>query len=389
MTKGNIISGVNPQILKWAREKSGYSLQEVADIFGKDELVIQDWEEGNQSLTYSQLEKLAYQVYKRPIAVFFFPIPPREGDPKKSFRTMPDFEIENLSHDSILAIREARAMQISLKELHEGEDISAKQFLKEVQITKESDLKKAAQITREYLGVQIEDQMKWKSKDDPLKKWRDAVQEAGVYIFRRPMSQTEVSGFCLTDLEFPIIYLNSSTSSGRQVFTIFHELAHILLGTNGLTKKNDQYIDNLTGDNRKIEIFCNRFAAELLVPNEVFLHEIRNKEITEPNIEALSKIFKVSREVILRRYLDNGFISSDHYSAWTDNWHKEYQDHKAEKGGRGSYYINQASYLGDKYINLALNRYRKGLCSVEQLASYLNIKTKNLNKFESAFLGGK
>ena len=38
--KNNVI-GMNPQILYWAREKAGYSLEEVARSFGKKDLLYQ------------------------------------------------------------------------------------------------------------------------------------------------------------------------------------------------------------------------------------------------------------------------------------------------------------------------------------------------------------
>ncbi|KKL56723.1 hypothetical protein LCGC14_2242570, partial [marine sediment metagenome] len=39
-------------------------------------------------------ERLAYEIYKRPLALFFFPEPPEEETPKESFRTLPQEEID-------------------------------------------------------------------------------------------------------------------------------------------------------------------------------------------------------------------------------------------------------------------------------------------------------
>jgi len=94
------ISGVNPAVLVWARERSGLSIEQVADALDKSSLVVRDWESGKASPTYVQLEKLAYSVFRRPLALFFFPKPPEEPDPHQSFRTLPDFEIDELSAES-------------------------------------------------------------------------------------------------------------------------------------------------------------------------------------------------------------------------------------------------------------------------------------------------
>lgn len=69
---------VNQEILRWARESMNLTLEDVALRMNKDVETIEYWEEGTESPTYVQLETLAYHIYKRPIAVFFFPEPPLE-----------------------------------------------------------------------------------------------------------------------------------------------------------------------------------------------------------------------------------------------------------------------------------------------------------------------
>ncbi len=98
---GDKLTGVNPKIIQWARERARYSLESVAVKFKKDVSVIEKWESGEDFPTYSQLEKLA-GIYKRPLALFFFPEPPLEAEEKQEFRTLPDFEIENLAADTKL-----------------------------------------------------------------------------------------------------------------------------------------------------------------------------------------------------------------------------------------------------------------------------------------------
>ncbi len=64
---------INRDILKWARTSYGISVEDVAHKMGKTVDEILKWEKGESSPTYSQLEKLAYDVYKRPEALVFFP----------------------------------------------------------------------------------------------------------------------------------------------------------------------------------------------------------------------------------------------------------------------------------------------------------------------------
>jgi Zn-dependent peptidase ImmA (M78 family)/transcriptional regulator with XRE-family HTH domain len=383
------LSGANPKILKWAREMSGYSLAQVADALKKDPAIIMAWESGKDSPTYVQLEKLAYQLYKRPIALFFFPEPPEENEPSKAFRTLPDFERQALSTDTRYAIRQAKAMQLVLYELIGVKNDSDNIIFKDVRINERNSISAACDKARDYLGITLKDQFEWKDSTEALKKWRDVIQDAGIFVFKRSLKQREVSGFSLIDAEFPVIYLNNSTPHTRQVFSLIHELAHILLGENGITKLDEDYIDRLSGRNKQVEVFCNRFAAEFLIPKQDFLRYSNADFYDEAFVEKLANKFKVSREVILRRALDSRLVDSDYYLSKAYFWIGQAESaRKSAKGGGGDYYATQATYLGSKFINLAFRQYHSGRFSREQLADYLNVKVKNLDRFEPLAIGG-
>lgn len=374
---GEKLTGVNPKIIQWARERARYSLESVAVKFKKDVSVIEKWESGEDFPAYSQLEKLA-EIYKRPLALFFFPEPPLEAEEKQEFRTLPDFEIENLAADTIYALRQAKAMQLSLQEINNGINPSTKKIFQDIAVSSSDDLRKLAEQIRNYLNVTLEEQLTWNDRETALKKWRSAVEEAGIFIFKRSFKQREISGFCLIDIEFPIIYLNNGTEKARQIFTIFHELAHILLQTNGITKSDDRYINSLQGENKYIEIFCNKFAAEFLLPNHVF-SEIIRETVVNVNDKIISKIssdYKVSREVVLRKLLDNNLISQKEYTLKVREWYSEQVGKSQDKNKKsgGDYYANQATYLGENYLKLVFKKYYQGQYDIERVADYLNIK---------------
>jgi Zn-dependent peptidase ImmA (M78 family)/transcriptional regulator with XRE-family HTH domain len=382
----NYAEGVNPDVLRWARERAGYSLEDIAHAFRKDVEEISSWEQGKATPTYSQLERLAYTLYKRPIALFFFPSPPDEPTPKESFRTLPDFEINSLQPDTHHAIREAQAMQIALRELTDGQNPSERQIFKELAISFEANVADTARRVREYLGVTVLDQSEWRNTTVALKNWRQLVQDVGIFIFKRSIKQRDISGFCLVDDEFPIIYLNNSVAKTRQIFTIFHELAHILAKSAGITKLNDRYISSLSGHERAIEVFCNAFAAEFLVPSSDFERRWDPTQPVDTLTDSLADYYKVSREVILRKILDRGLVDQTYYEAKVAEWLEE--GRLSGAGGRGNYYATQAAYLGDKYLNLAFIRYYEGRISLQQLAEYLNIKAINVPDMERRMLSG-
>ena len=117
MGKSIQMPGVQPTLLSWARESAHLSLDDVAAAFKKPVYEIEAWESGAKSPSYAQLEKLAYSLYKRPLAIFFLPTPPIEPKPEVEFRALPDADLRRLRRETVLLIRRARAQQASLVEL--------------------------------------------------------------------------------------------------------------------------------------------------------------------------------------------------------------------------------------------------------------------------------
>ena len=94
--------------------------------------------------------------------------------------------------------------------------------------------KNLAVQARQYIGISLEEQTKCKDDDEALKMWRNALEECGLWIFKDAFHQNDYCGFCLHDDQFPIIYLNNSMAKSRQIFTLFHELAHLLRRKGGI-----------------------------------------------------------------------------------------------------------------------------------------------------------
>ncbi|MCP3956626.1 MAG: hypothetical protein GY719_02110 [bacterium] len=147
------IPGLNPDILVWARRRAGQDVDQVARKLGKSSEDIQAWEDGDSSPTYVQLEKLAHQVYKRPLALFFFPEPPEEDDPEHRFRTLPDFELADLAPDTRFKIRDGLAKQLALRDLTGGRNPAERKIFRDIVAKPGSTPAKVAAEVRAYLGI--------------------------------------------------------------------------------------------------------------------------------------------------------------------------------------------------------------------------------------------
>jgi len=374
------ITAVNSSVIKWAREVSHYSISDVSEYLDKDPKIILDWESGVDYPTYAQLEKLS-ELYRKPLAVFFFPDVPKIQSLKASCRTLPESAYSKLSFKIIRKMNEARAMQLNLCELHNNVNPAKVNITKLVTPKNFNDLLVSI---RNILGVSLQEQKRNRKIDDAFEMWRERFVMNGVYVFKDAFRDDSISGFCLYDNEFPVIYINNSMSFARQIFTLFHELYHLISHTSGIDKIDDDYFSDLNGGRLNIERDCNKFAGAFLVPPDDLLNEVKGKYIDDDLVNKLAILYKVSRDVISRSLLNLGLITNEEY----EEKHAEYvldalraKDIKKEKSGGDSYYT-KISYLGYGYLHLVFDKYRKNQIDIYQLSEYTKTKVEHLPKLE-------
>lgn len=371
---------INKEIITWARKRAGLSLAEAAGKFAH----IEEWETPGGALpSYPQLEKMADE-FKVPIAVFFFPAPPSVPPIRESFRTLPDTEFDRIPRRIGLLLRKAKAFQLNLAELFVGKNPASSPITQDIEFTAQTSIEGMATRVRDYLRITIAQQSAWPDDEEALKAWRQVLIEVGIYVFKDQFRVENYSGFSLYDDVFPIIYVNNSTSKTRQIFTLFHELGHLLFRTSGIDTLDNHFIEDLPEKQKKIEILCNRFAAEFLLPQEVFNEAVFGQSPTEQTAELLAARFHVSREFIFRRFLDRGEISQDAYSQAAKKW----QQQKKQGASGGNPYWNTLAYLGRDYVGVVFSQYYQNRIDDEQLGAYLNIKPKNIATLEEYFLKG-
>lgn len=376
-------TSISPGVLAWARERAGMTVEEAAGRAGVRAEVLGAWESGTAWPTYNQLENLADNAYRRPVALFFLPQPPDEPTPQQEFRTLPEFDIDALSADTRMAVREGLAYQESLRELTGAVNPAIRKVLGDMRVRLTDDVAATAERLRDYLGVSLDEQKSWRRSDYAMANWRSRVEDAGVFVFKRPFKQREISGFCLADPVFPIIMINNGTPFTRQTFTLFHELAHLLQGVSSVTTLDGGFVGRMSGTPKSIEVWCNELAAEYLVPAAEFPWSVIDPGRIEDSVTEVANDFCVSREVILRRVLDRGWIDTGMYIDLVRGW--------ADEGGGdrsgGNYYNNQVAYLGLGFLRLAFSRYRAGLISAPELAEHLGVKARNISRLEHTVSG--
>jgi len=157
-----------------------------------------------------------------------------------------------------------------------------------------------------------------------------------------------------------------------------------LRSASGITFRDDRFVSGLAGQSREIEIFCNRFAAEALVPSDDFAQYQGVHAWTDEQVETIANRYSVSRESILRRALDWGRVSQEYYRRKAAEWAA--QTSRVRSDG-GHFYATQATYLGEAYLSLVFSHHQRGRLSSEDLPDHLGMKAETAMKLEDYFLG--
>jgi Zn-dependent peptidase ImmA (M78 family)/transcriptional regulator with XRE-family HTH domain len=387
--KSTPVGAVQPRLLKWARETANMTSAEVAQKFKKTAEEVEDWEEGRSAPTYSQLERLAYEIYKRPLAVFFLPAPPEEPRPRSEFRSLPEADLALLHSQTVLLIRKGHSYQAALNELYDGRNPVPRPLFRELALRTDEPLATSAERVRSALGISLEAVRVEPGADSALKLWRRAIESKGIFVFKDSFKQREISGFCLAHPQFPIILVNNSTTKTRKIFSLIHELTHLLFDRNGISRFDDSGIDELPPHDRAVERFCNAMAAEVLVPTADFEIAVREwgdnpRTASDESFAALARRYHVSRSVVLRRFLYERRVSHEFYLHKDREWMKQ-----AEKtSGGGDYYNTQSAYLSEQFLRDVVSRYESRLITKSEAADLIGVKPRNFATLEDIVLRG-
>lgn len=386
---------INPDLLLWARNTAGLSLEAAAKKLGVKPARLRDWEENRLAPTVTQLRKAA-NVYKRPLAVFFLPQAPVQPEPLHDFRHLPASERGYLSPELRLEMRRSRRRRSVALELFHELDQEVPTF--GLQAGLEYDPENVAEYTRDWLGVPLAQQTGWSGPYDALNGWLAAFEARGFLVFQTSeVELEEMRGFSLAERRLPVITLNAKDYPRARVFTLLHELAHVTLGTGGVCDPDRVLRRSQTADER-VEVFCNHVAGSVLVPSGPLLNDPRvaehprRHEWQEATISALANTFTVSREVILRRLLILHRTVEDFYERKRREYQRQYarlaaltrERAKEQEGRRPAVYRIAVRDNGRRYTRLILDAFDREQITAADVSDYLGVRLKHLDRIADA-----
>jgi Zn-dependent peptidase ImmA (M78 family) len=165
----------------------------------------------------------------------------------------------------------------------------------------------------------------------------------------------------------PLVFSNGADTKAAQMFTLAHELAHVWLGQSAVSDAQA-----LTVPDHEVEGWCNRVAAELLVPLAVLRDEYQPRGELDDEVARLARRFKVSTLVILRRIHDAGGIAREPF--WQAYQAEVDRIRAIPKGSGGNFYLTQAVRVSKRFARALVVSTWEGHSSFTEAFRLLGVK---------------
>ncbi|BFT94444.1 MAG: ImmA/IrrE family metallo-endopeptidase [Minisyncoccus archaeiphilus] len=334
----SFVKSINKENLKIARENIGISSQSASKkISGSIKDIVADWENGKSLPTWSQVTKLS-KLYNVSEFLFF------SEELVKKQKLIPDYRVgfDMKSEEKVKKLINLVLTRQKWLEQYAKEDGFVKNSLQ----GSGKDLTSPRQLAN-YISNSLEiDICRFKEisgRKNALNYLIEKAESKGIFVGKtlaqHRIKTNDMRGLFISNDYCPFIILNRKDSVSAQIFSFIHELAHFFRKSDAVSNSLD-----FRGVDRGIsseEIFCNKVAAELLLPEEEFNERFYEKS----DINSFSKLYKVSSIFIFYRLKELGKIKDQLSESLEKEIQKEIELNllkKAEKDKlrKGGSYIN-------------------------------------------------
>jgi Zn-dependent peptidase ImmA (M78 family) len=366
-------------VLRWAAQRAHLGEDVLKKRFPKWSL----WLSGEAQPTLKQLEDFARLTHTA-FGYFFLPEPPTLTLPVPDFRTLRDEALREPSSDLLDTLYLCQQRQDWYREHARLHGLPPLPFVGSATLQEAPEA--VARRLRETLGLSMGERRQLPTWTEALRQLIAKAEDAGVMVMvssvvgsnsRRKLDVGEFRGFALVDDLAPLIFLNGADSKAAQMFTLAHELAHVWLGASGVSNAQVGQVPE-----QQTERWCNRVAAELLMPlEELRAAHQRNLPIPE-EIQRLAREFKVSTLVALRRLFDAGFI--DQATLWQHYREEERRLRTLnERSSGGDFYRSLTARTGKRFARAIVASTLEGFTSFSEAFRLLGMR-KTATFYEAA-----
>lgn len=387
---------VNPEILTWARETSGLSLDDAARKLqiaaGGERLA--EYEAGSREPTRPMLVRMA-KTYRRPLVAFYFSAPPAKGDRGEDFRNLPQqhTDIEPLV-DAVL--RDVRARQAMVRSVMEEEEVAVPlPFVGSMSMA--DGVGPVLASIRETVGIDRTEFRSQGSAQAAFGYLRTKIEESGVFVLlignlgshHTNIDVSAFRGFALADPVAPFVVINDQDARAAWSFTLLHELAHLWVGASGISGSYGE---------SALEKFCNDVASEFLLPAiELPALDVSDQISRDQQIDLITRFARerlISRSMLAYRMFRAGRISrfdwTELAATFREQWQTqrtEQRDRNRERPGGPDYYVVRRHKLGAALLQLVDRTVTEGLLTPTKAGKVLGVKARNVAPLLSAIHG--
>ena len=376
---------ITPSVLDWARKESGYAAETVAKRLNVKQERLLAWEGGKLKPTVRQAQNLA-KLYHRPFGVFFLPEPPTLPPLAAEYRHLPGVKPGVESPEFRLALRVMSQRREVALVLSEELGVPVPEFSLVAHLS-ESPAAVGDRL-REILDVTTEEQLGWNTEWQAWRRWRGAVEAAGVLVFQFPkVSLAQVRGVTLLKGPFPAIGVNSKESSpASRGFTLFHELVHLALA---LGHEERAAIGETRDDAAwsEVERFAEEAASAALIPTETLSAFVAKMQVVSGAwditlMRSLASKFKVTPLAMATRLRATGTLSWSEYSRWKSEWQASLAQLPPRKGF-ASPVDKTLGRSGRPFTQLVLEALDANRITVVQASRYLDLRFDHFEKLRT------
>lgn len=382
---------INQEILVWARETAGLTLQEAAKKLNIADTHISTGEdslanyEKTGEISRSLLVKMS-KVYHRPLLTFYLSSPPRKGDRGQDFRTLPNnySNTENVFLDVL--IRNIIARQNILHSIiQDDEEFIPLDFIGSCKMS--DGIASVLSSIQNELRISQIDFYSQSSPENAFALLRKSAEAKGIFVlligdlgsYRTSIEPEIFRGFSIADKIAPFVVINDRDNHSAWSFTLLHELTHLWLGQTGVSNSNATMV---------IEQFCNDVAGEFLLPgDQLRLLTVSDDTSFEDALMEISKFAderNLSCSMIAYKLYRFGKINkqkweklnTEFYNLWRSNQVKHHEAVKSEHGP--NYYIVKKHRVGKALIQLVDRMMVNGSISTTKAGEVLGVKAKNV-----------
>lgn len=366
---------VKPELIRWAVNRSGRPAEEYREAVGK-------WLRGEAKPTYRQLKNFARRAMV-PFGYLFLEEPPTEELPVPDYRTRYDEGVRQPTPNLIETIFEMQRRQDWMREylLEEGQENLS--FVSSAKIG--DKIPALADRMRRELDLEDDWARRQPNYGEALRFLRDQVENAGILIFvngvvgnntRRKLDPEEFQGFVLVDNIAPLIFVNGADYKVAQMFTIAHELAHVWVGQSALFD-----LVATQPPNFEVEMYCNRVAAEFLVPAARLEEAWATAPDGEKAFTTIARRFKVSPIVIARRAKDRRLIAREDFFAFYKRYMSRERGRLERQESGGNFWNTQNIRVGRRFGRAVIAAAQEGRLSYSDAYDLTRLYGETFDKY--------